>query len=35
LDGRVIDTGVNFAPGASAKPNPGDKWWEKVEAALH
>jgi endonuclease G len=32
-DGRVIDAGVNFAPGAAAKPNPGDKWWKKVEAA--
>jgi endonuclease G len=33
IDSRVIDAGVNFAPGATAKPNPGDKWWEKAEAA--
>jgi endonuclease G len=33
FDGRVIDSGVNFAPGAVAKPNPGDKWWDKIEAA--
>jgi endonuclease G len=32
MDGRVIDAGVNFSPGAAAKPSPADKWWEKIEA---